>query len=197
MLEAQIEQGAPVDVFLSAGMQQMDALVERGLVESTSVRVAARNRLVVIVGVGKGTPMIHSLADLRLSQVRHIAIGDEKTVPAGQYAAEVLRKMDLTEILKPKLVQAEDVRQVVQYVVDGAAEAGFAYRTDARGVPSVRVALEIPDETHRPIVLPVAVIARTEFPEQAERFVEFLLGPDGQAVLDRYGFLPPGPPAGR
>jgi molybdate transport system substrate-binding protein len=187
LLQAQIEQGAPADVFISAGLPQMDRLVAGGFVDSASVRILARNHLVLIVPA-KGAPPVHSLADLLHPDVRRIAIGNEKSVPAGQYAGETLRKMDLMDRIQEKLVPGEDVRQVVQYVATGAAEAGFVYLTDARTSAGVRIALTIPDETHSPIVYPIAPIARSDRARLAAEFVALALGPDGRAILVRYGF---------
>ena len=192
-LRQQIEGGAPVDVFLSAGQSEMDALERKGFLVAGSRRVLARNSLVVIVPVGS-TISLSRPSDLLRREVGRLAIGNPKTVPAGQYAEECLRTLNLWEALRPRLVLGENVRQVLEYVARGEADAGVVYATDiaAQG-ERVREALRPPPESHRPIVYPAAVVAESGAPQVAAAFVDFLVAPEGQAILARRGFLVTGP----
>jgi molybdate transport system substrate-binding protein len=200
LLAAQIVQGAPVDIFAPAGRGPMRKLLEKGLVDSLQVRVFARNRLVLIVPdstlasgsrSGRAGFRLEHLSDLLRPEFRRIALGNESTVPAGFYAAQTLRQAGLYDRLKPKLIPAEDVRQALQYVIEGVVDAGFVYATDLEVSDPVRVAIQIPSSAHDPIVYPIAPLLGTEHLKEAERFIEFVLGPKGQAVLNGRGFLAP------
>lgn len=192
-LRQQIEGGAPVDVFLSAGQSEMDALERKGFLVAGSRRILARNSLVVIVPVGS-TISLSRPPDLLRREVGRLAIGNPKTVPAGQYAEECLRTLNLWEALRPRLVLGENVRQVLEYVARGEADAGVVYATDiAAHGERVREALRPPPESHRPIVYPAAVVAESGAPQVAGAFVDFLVAPEGQAILARRGFLATSP----
>ncbi len=192
LLQKQIEAGAPVDLFVSAGQREMDALERQGLLLPGTRRVFARNLLVVVVPADSPRD-VGGPADLLRPEVRRIAIGDPRTVPVGQYAEESLRSLGLWERLRPKLILAENVRQVLDYVARGEVDAGFVYRTDAalrRG--RVREAFRPGQETYRPVTYPAAVVKDARHPDLARAFIGLLLSPAGQEVLRRLGFLPVG-----
>jgi molybdate transport system substrate-binding protein len=119
-----------------------------------------------------------------------IAIGDPQTVPAGKYAQEVLTHFDLFDKLKPKFVLAKDVRQVLTYVETGNADAGIVYATDARTSTQVSVITTAPEDSHSPVVYPVAIIAGSKNVDAAKAFEEFLLGSKASAIFKKYGFVP-------
>ena len=134
-------------------------------------------------------------SDLLDPRVTKIVIGSPKTVPVGQYAEESLRALGLWERLQAKLVFAENVRQALDYVARGEVDAGFVYTTDAATrAKQVKEAFRPVEDTYRPILYPVAVVAGAKHPAVAQAYVDLLLSRDGQAVLARFGFLPP--PAG-
>jgi len=187
-LARQIEAGAPVDVFVSAAQRQMEELERAGLVAAGTRRVFARNVLVAIKPVDEPLD-IPGPSDLLDRRVQRIAIGNPRTVPAGQYAAESLRALGLWERLQPRLVLGENVRQVLEYVVRGEVDVGVVYATDAvMRLERVRLAFPFPDETHAPILYPAAVVKSTRQPDAARAFVEFLAGREAQVVLGRLGF---------
>ena len=193
-LQKQIEAGAPVDVFLSAAQRQMDELEKQKLIIPSSRRAFARNVLVV-VKPAESTLDISKANDLLEARVVHIAIGNPKTVPAGQYAEESLRALGLWDRVQPKLVFAENVRQVLDYVARGEVEAGFVYTTDATTrAQGVKEAFRAPEDSYRPVVYPGAVVAASKQPALAQAFLDLLASPQGRAVLSRFGFQPP--PAG-
>lgn len=187
-LQQQIEAGAPVDVFASAGEKQMNELSQKGLIDIGSRRNFARNSLVLVVPIGSELN-ITGLADLTRSNVLKIAVGNPKTVPAGQYSDQLLAKMNVKDAVQAKLVIAEDVRQVLDYVARGEADAGIVYATDARIANArVRVVATAPTDSHDPIVYPIALIKDSKQNPASQAFVAFIMSPDGQAILQKYGF---------
>ena len=193
-LQKQIEAGAPVDVFLSAAQRQMDELEKANLIVPASRRVFAKNVLTVIKPADSKVDITKAV-DLLEARVTRIAVGNPKTVPAGQYAEESLRALGLWDRLQPKLVFAENVRQVLDYVARGEVEAGFVYTTDAAmRAQGVKEAFRPPDDTYRPVVYPGALVAASKQARLALEFLNALGSPQGQAVLARFGFAPP--PAG-
>jgi molybdate transport system substrate-binding protein len=193
-LQKQIEAGAPIDLFLSAGVKQMDELERKNLLVAGSRRAFARNVLTVIVP-GDSKVDISKPADLLDRRVRRIVVGNPKTVPAGQYAQESLRTLGLWEHLLPKLVFSENVRQALEYVARGEVDAGFVYTTDlATRAAGVKEAFRPAGDTYRPVVYPVAIVAGSKQPTLAQAFIDLLVSAQGRAVLARFGFGPP--PAG-
>jgi len=190
-LQKQIEAGAPVDVFLSAAQRQMDELEKQKLIIASTRRAFARNVLVVVKPADSSVDL-SKVNDLLESRVVHIAVGNPKTVPAGQYAEESLRALGLWDRVQPKLVFAENVRQVLDYVARGEVEVGFVYATDAATrAQGVKEAFRAPDDSYRPVVYPGAVVAASKQPALAQAFLDLLASPQGRAVLSRFGFQPP------
>ncbi|HEY8394859.1 MAG TPA: molybdate ABC transporter substrate-binding protein [Thermaerobacter sp.] len=190
-LAQQIAAGAPVDLFIAAGRQPMDMLVEKGLVDPGAVHVIARNQVVLIVP-RTGAASVRGWQDLSRPDVRRIAIGDPAHVPAGQYARQVLEQLGLWEKVSTKLVLDQDVREVLHHVAAGEAQAGIVYRTDAATSDGVAVVAEPPAGSQPPVVYPVAVPRTAPHPEEARKLAEFLTSERGRSVLRRHGFLPPG-----
>jgi molybdate transport system substrate-binding protein len=186
-LAAQIEQGAPVDVFLSAAAKPMDELEAMGLIAAGTRHNLLRNSLVLIAPRDSGLRDFQGLTD---RSIRLIALGDPASVPAGQYGRQTLLSLELLDKLKGKFVLAKDVRQVLAYVETGNADAGLVYATDARISGKVRVVATAPEATHDPIVYPVAVIAGRPGEEAARRFAQYLGTPAAQAIFQKYGFTP-------
>jgi molybdate transport system substrate-binding protein len=189
-LQRQIEQGAPVDIFISASEDQMDSLDSHGLLAPGTRRDLVKNAVVLIVP--KASSGISGFQDLARAEVKHIAIGEPQTVPAGKYAQEVLTHFSLYEQLKPKYVLAKDVRQVLTYVVTGNVDAGIVYATDAQTSAEVRVVATAPEDSHSPVIYPVATLKSSKEPEEAKRFQDFLGSAQAQAVFAKYGFKPAG-----
>jgi len=185
-LQQQIEQGAPVDVFFSAATKQMDALQQKNLLVPGTRRNVLTNSLVLITP--SNGPTLSSFTDLTGSQVKKIAVGELHSVPAGQYAQEVLTNLKIFDQLKPKLVYGNNVRQVLTFVETGNADAGIVYATDAKQSNSVRVGATASASLHSPIVYPIAVLKDTKNIDAAKDFVQFLFGSQAQAVFEKNGF---------
>ena len=187
-LQRQIEEGAPVDIFISASEDQMKSLEANGLLLPGTRRDLVKNGVVLIVP--KGKTGISSFQDLARPEVKIIAIGEPQTVPAGKYAREVLTHFHLYEQLKPKFVLAKDVRQVLTYVSTGNADAGIVYATDAQSSSQVSVAATAPEESHSPVIYSVAAIKSSKESAEAKRFLDFLAGAKAQEVFEKHGFKP-------
>jgi molybdate transport system substrate-binding protein len=186
-LQLQIEQGAPVDVFISAAPKQMDTLESKGLVMQGTRRDLLRNEIVLIVPKD-AAPNVSSFQDLVRSNVERVAMGETATVPAGEYAKEVLENLGIYDAVRPKAIMAKDVRQVLTYVGTGNADAGIVYLTDALSSSKVKVVARAPEKSHAPVVYPVAVIKDSKNAALAKQFVAFLSSPPARVVFEKYGF---------
>lgn len=187
-LQRQIEQGAPVDLFLSAAESEMDGLESKGLILRETRKNLLTNSVVLIVP--KGHTNIRRLQDLAKPDVKIIAIGNPQSVPAGKYAQQVLTHFGLNNKVASKLVLAKDVRAVLTYVATGNADAGIVYETDAMTTDQVTVVATAPPGSHQPVIYPVAVLATSRDTAAAKAFQDFLLGPESAAVFRKYGFHP-------
>lgn len=187
MLQHQIENGAPVDLFLSAAPKQMDALEAKGLLLPESRRDLVRNQLVLIVP--KDSYAITGFADLKRASVTRVALGEPSSVPAGQYAQEALRYFKILDAVKSKFILAKDVRQVLTYVESGNADVGIAYRSDALTDRNVRIVAEAPMDSHSPIRYPVAIIRASRHPHAAREFLAYLCSESAGQVFVKRGFL--------
>jgi len=185
-LEQQIEQGAPVDVFLSAAPKWIDTLQEKNLLLEGTRQDLLKNSIVLITP--KDQTDISDFQQLTTNQVNKVALGEPESVPAGQYGKEVLVSFNLFEPLQSKLVFGKDVRQVLSYVETGNVDAGLVYGTDAKISDQVQVVATAPEDSHKPIIYPVAVIKDSKNPEAAQEFVQFLSTEPAQAVFEQYGF---------
>lgn len=187
-LQRQIETGAPVDVFASAGEKQMNELADKNLIDAATRRDFARNRLVLIVPADSKISLTN-FTDLTKPEVKKIAAGNPKTVPAGEYSEQVFENLNFKDSIRSKLILAEDVRQVLDYVVRGETDAGVVYESDARAAEGkVRVAAAAPESSHRPILYPIAVISDSKNKPAARDFADLVLSAEGQRILQKYGF---------
>ncbi|SHK43814.1 molybdate ABC transporter substrate-binding protein [Desulforamulus aeronauticus] len=184
-LQKQIEEGAPADLFISAGKKQMDALEEKDLIVKESRKDLLGNDLVLVV---KKDSQIADFTDLSKPEVEKISIGTPESVPAGQYAKDALTTMNLWDKLQPKLVLAKDVRQVLTYVETGNVAAGVVYGSDAVMGKDTKVAAIAPADSHKPILYPMAIIKDTKQQKAVEDFAAFLSGEEATKVFEKYGF---------
>lgn len=186
-LQRQIENGAPVDLFISAATKNMDELQAQGLVVASTRRDLARNRLVLIVPKSAHSA-IRSFRDLTKTQVKRVAIGAPQSVPAGRYAQQVLSHIGIWKQVERKAVRSKDVREVLTQVEQGNVEAGIVYRTDAAISRKVREVAIAPESFHAPIRYPLAVVSSSRHQSAARKFAAFLMGKDAQQILRRYKF---------
>ncbi len=188
-LQQQIEQGAPADIFISAAKKQVDALEQKGLLVPGTRAIIAKNRLVLIVP--KNVVGVSSFYNLTKDKIKKIAIGEPRSVPAGQYAEQVLQKLGILAQVKPKLVYANNVRQVLASVESGNADAGLVYATDAKISDKVKVVVAADEKYHSAIIYPAAILKGSKNVGAAKDFVEFLSSSQAKAVLKKYGFILP------
>lgn len=184
-LAAQIDQGAPVDVFISAAAKPMDELAAKGLIVTGTRRNLLTNSLVLIAPLDS---KLHDFQGLRDKSIRVIALGDPVSVPAGQYGKQALLSIHLWDQLSLKLVLGKDVRQVLTYVETGNADAGLVYATDAITSGKVRVIAIAPQSTHEPIVYPASVVKGRRNEAAARIFIDYLASPAARAIFQSHGF---------
>jgi molybdate transport system substrate-binding protein len=188
VLAKQIEAGAPAEVYLSADRDWMDYLDQRHLLKPGSRHDLLFNRLVLIapldspvrVTLRHGVDFEGALAGGRL------ATGDPDSVPVGRYARAALIWLGVWDRVSTRLVRAENVRAALEYVARGEAPLGIVYRTDALAEKRVRVVEVFPEDSHPPIVYPVALTLRAS--PAAARFEAFLMGDAARQIFERYGF---------
>lgn len=188
VLARQIEAGAPVDVFASAAQKDLEDIDRKGLILSGTRRNFAGNG-VVLIKPSLSSIRIESFEDLRKAEVKRIVIGNPKTVPAGRYAEEVLRSLNLWDGIMDKLVLAENVRQVLDYVARNEVDAGMVYTTDAMiRSKEVRIVMKAPRGSHQPVVYPIGVVKGAQNEPLARDFITFVVSGEGQDILKKYGF---------
>lgn len=185
-LQQQIEQGAEVDLFISAAAKQMDALQEKALIVEETRKDLLGNRIVLVIP--EDSAAVTTFEDLTGEKVQKVALGEPKSVPAGKYGAEALTKMNLLDAVSPKAVYGKDVKEVLTWVETGNADAGIVYKTDAKVSSKVKIVSEIPEEYHTPIVYPAAVIKSSKNEAAAKEFINFLCSSEAKPIFEKYGF---------
>jgi len=190
-LLAQIREGAPVDVFIAASDAQMDQAAGMKLIDPASRKTIAGNALVLIVPADSKLALT-GFEDLQKPAVKRLAIGEPKTVPAGEYATQTLKHLKLLDALQPKVISAASVRQVLDYVERGEVDAGIVYATDARqSGDKVKVIATADETSHDPIRYPAAIVAATKHHRDAEAFIQYLSTDAAQKILQQHGFTAP------
>jgi molybdate transport system substrate-binding protein len=187
-LARQIEAGAPAGLFISADEDWMDELAAKDLIEPGSRIDLLGNKLVLIApttspihfALGKDTGLAALLGDSRL------AIGDPQSVPAGKYAQTALEKLGLWAGLEPHLARAESVRAALALVDRNEAPLGIVYQTDAAADTGVRIVDNFPEDSHKPITYPAALIKSAGMP--ARDFLTWLRSPKAAPFFEKQGF---------
>jgi molybdate transport system substrate-binding protein len=188
-LARQIEEGAPVDVFLSADEAKMDALAKKNLIVANTRRVLLSNSLVVVV-LAESPLKIAAPAAIASDAVKRLALGETNTVPAGIYAREFLTRAGLWEKVQTRVLPCDNVRAALGAVESGNAEAGIVYKTDAGMSKKVRVAYEVPAAQSPVITYPGAVTAGSKQTEAAKKFLDYLSKDEAMRVFEKFGFRP-------
>lgn len=188
-LARQIENGAPVDIFAAANVQFVEDLVSKGLLITDTQQLYAIGRI-VLAGNHQTGLHLSTLRDLLRPEVKRVAIANPQHAPYGMAAKQALETVGIWDALKSKLVYGETVRQALQYVQTGNAEAGIVALSVA-DAPEVAYTL-IDNRLHDPLRQALAVVKGTQDEELARRFIAFINGPQGRLIMKRYGFLLPG-----
>ncbi|NEY73858.1 molybdate ABC transporter substrate-binding protein [Bacillus mesophilus] len=183
-LQEQIIQGAPVDLFISAAEDKFVTLVEEDLIKKEDSSILLTNELVLISS--KETEDLHSFQDLLNAE--RISIGIPESVPAGQYAKEVLEAEDLWNLIQEKIVFAKDVRQVLTYVETKNVDAGIVYHTDALLSENVKIVSVAEKKSHSPIVYPLGILSSSAHKLETRKFYEYLQSKGALMIFEKYGF---------
>jgi molybdate transport system substrate-binding protein len=187
-LKQQILQGAPVDLFLSAAHDQFNELIDEGLIDKQNQIDLIGNQLVLITN--KENPAeLNGFSDLRLAQLKKIAIGIPESVPAGKYAKQTLENTGVWEQIEPIVIQTKDVRQVLTYVETGNVDAGIVYITDVKVSDKVKVIATADDQTHDSIIYPAGIITSTPHKKEAKLFLAYLQSNSAKTIFEKYGFI--------
>ena len=188
-LAKQIESGAPADIFISADLAWMDYLHKRNLVQPATRKNLLGNRLVLVAPAGSGVkaeikPGFDLVAMLKGGR---LAMADPASVPAGKYGKAALQKLGVWESVAPHIAGAENVRAALLFVDRKETPLGVVYATDAASDPKVEIAAVFPEDSHPPIIYPVALTAASNNPEAA-KFLAFLESPAAKPAFAKQGF---------
>lgn len=186
-LQAQIEEGAPADVFMSAAMKQMNALDEEGRMDSDSIVPLLENKIVLVVPVDSDTDL-SSFEEVATDRVDMIGLGEPESVPVGQYSEEVFTSLKLLDEVRAKANYGSDVRTVLSWVETGEVDCGIVYATDAYTTEQVKIVAEAPEDSCQRVIYPVGVVKDSAHAEEAAAFVEYLQTEEILALFESYGF---------
>jgi molybdate transport system substrate-binding protein len=192
-LAKQIEQGAPAQMFISADLDWMDYLAGKKFIKSDTRSNLLGNRLVLIAPKDKAQPLeIKPGFDLaRFLGDGRLAMANVEAVPAGKYGKAALEKLGTWESVAGKIAQSENVRAALLLVSRGEAPAGIIYQTDAAADPNVKVIGTFPENTHPPIIYPIALTAIAAHPD-ATAFLAYLKSAKARPLFEAQGFTTPG-----
>ncbi len=185
-LRAQIEQGAPVDIFFSANQREMTTLLEQNLVDEESKIDLLENTVVLATPT---TISIDSIDDLKDSSIEKIGTTDPDSAAIGGYTIESLNYYGFLNEVMDKFVYSTDVETIVKWIENGNVDAGFIYKTDAYDNEKIKIVKEIPKEAIEEISYPIAIVSDSENKEAAKSFIEFLQSDVSTEIFETYGFL--------
>lgn len=184
VLEKQIEEGAPIDLFFSASEGYVDTLKDKGLVFEENIDSPLTNSLVLIKSNSSKDEFLGVEGMKALDGL--IAIGDENLVPAGIYSKEALENLGLYKDIKEKLVSCKSVSLVKSYVEKGQVDYGFIYKSDATDLKNSKVVYEVDKGLHSNIIYELATIL--EGNKEVERFKSYILSDSSMKIFEKYGF---------
>ena len=188
-LAKQVEQGAPADVFISADLAWMDYLADKKLIKDDTRSNLLGNRIVLVSGkqdaapveIKQGFDLAGMLGDGRL------AMGAVDSVPAGKYGKAALEKLDAWKAVEPRVAGAESVRAALLLVSRGEAPYGIVYQTDAAADPGVKVIGTFPEDSHPPIIYPIAITADSRNADAAA-YIDFVKSAKAAVLFEAQGF---------
>lgn len=190
----QIEQGAPAAIFISADLDWMDYGQQKNLIKPDTRSNLLGNRLVLVAPKDSNiSANIRPGFDLAaLLKGDRLAMGNVDAVPAGKYGKAALEKLGAWDGIKDKIAQAESVRAALLLVARGEAPLGIVYQTDAASDPTVKIVGTFPENTHPPIIYPIALTKESTSPD-ASAFLNFIRSPAARPIFERQGFTVLGP----
>jgi molybdate transport system substrate-binding protein len=186
-LARQIDEGAPVDIFFSADLLQMDSLEKKGRLEPGTRRNLLSNQLVIIVPADSKLSL-SSTKNLLKAAVKRIALAEPSSVPVGVYSKKYLTDEGLWNKVEAKVVPVQDVRATLASVESGNVEAGFVYKTDAAVSKKVKIVYEVPLDKGPKITYPIAIVKDSKHKDAAQDFINYLESPAATSAFKQYGF---------
>lgn len=184
-LARQIENDAPFDVFASADVERIDRLKGSGLLDSGSINLFARGRLVLWIPPDSRVKL-NRIEELTRAEVERISIAKPDLAPYGRATVEALRALNLWAQVEGKVIYAQNVSQAKQYAATGNAEVAFIPLALFKAGEGQ--AIEVEEHLYQPLNQAIAVVKDSRQREAARRFISFILSPEGQAILERYGY---------
>jgi molybdate transport system substrate-binding protein len=188
-LAKQIEQGAPAQIFISADLDWMDYLAGKTLIKTDTRSNLLGNRTVLIAPKDKAQP-VEIKAGFDLAKILgdgRLSMANVEAVPAGKYGKAALEKLGVWGSVSDRIAQAENVRAALLFVSRGEAPAGIVYQTDAAADPNVRIIGTFPENTHPPIIYPIAITASASHPDAAA-FLAYLKSAKAKPLFEAQGF---------
>jgi molybdate transport system substrate-binding protein len=186
-LQTQIEEGAPADIFISAATKQMTALKDKNLMLDDSIIQLLNNKVVLIVPA-KGNTKVTSFQDLGADKISKIALGEPSSVPAGQYAEDIFKSLNILDKVKAKAVYGENVRTVLTWVENNEIECGIVYATDAAITDGVKIICEAPEGSCKQVIYPAGIVKASKNKKSSQKFLEFLQSDAASEKFEKYGF---------
>ena len=186
-LQAQIEASAPADIFFSAAQKQMNALEEKGLIDSETRKDLLENK-VVLISPKNSNLNIKSFTDITNSNVKKLGLGEPKSVPVGQYSEEILSNLSILDIAKEKAVYGSDVRNVLDWVETAEVDCGIVYATDAKIAKNINIIAEAPEGTNKKVIYPISIIKSSQNKEEAKKFIDYISTDKSKEIFQNYGF---------
>lgn len=185
-LQTQIESGLEADIFMSAAMKQMNALVEEGgFIADDTVTKLLENKIVLIVPASAENTELTSFEDI--VKAESVALGDPASVPVGQYSEEALTNLGLWDQIQDRVSLGTNVTEVLNWVAEGSADCGIVYATDAATTDKVKVIAEAPaGSLASPVIYPIAMLENAD--PAAKDFFDYLCSDEALKVYESYGF---------
>lgn len=186
-LAQQIQQGAPVDLFISGNQEWMDMLADQSMIVQDSRTNFATNQL-VLAGTAGDDSDVSSFEELKQSSFDKVILGQPETSPVGSYAKQTLQAADAWDGLSHSFFYAKDVSQVVTFIESGKVDAGFVYYSDIIESDRLEMLFPVDSKLHDPIEFPVAVTTYSTNHADSEKFIDFLQSEEAKEILDEHGF---------
>lgn len=187
-LQKQIENGAPVDVFISAATKQMNELVSKNLILPNSNFILLENS-VVLIKPKNSKLKVSSFNDLTKADIKKIAIGEVSSVPVGQYSMEIFNNLKINDKISNKLIYGKDVLSVLSWVESDNVDLGIVYKTDAISSTKVIIVANAPANSHKPVEYPIGIVKDSKNIAKSQQFIKFLKSNKAKALFKKYGFL--------
>lgn len=187
-LQKQIENGAPVDVFISAATKQMNELVSKNLILPNSNFILLENS-VVLIKPKNSKLKVSSFNDLTKADIKKIAIGEVSSVPVGQYSMEIFNNLKINDKISNKLIYGKDVLSVLSWVESDNVDLGIVYKTDAISSTKVIIVANAPSNSHKSVEYPIGIVKDSKNIAKSQQFIKFLKSNKAKALFKKYGFL--------